>query len=195
MQSLVVVAHPCRDGFSHAAAASAVRGLERAGHAVDLIDLHDDGFRAVMSREEREAYHSDDPILDDQVADHAARLRRAEIVVFVYPTWWSGQPAMLKGWVDRVWIAGVAWREGRRGRPRPMLTNIRRIVVVTTHGSTKLVNAFEGESGKRTITRSLRPMCSRLARTTWCALYGIDTSDEAKRVDFLDRVERTVAKL
>ena len=79
--------------------------------------------------------------------------------------------------------------------PRPKLRNVRRIVVVTTHGSSKLLNSLEGESGKRTVTRSIRAMCSRRTRTTWCALYGVDTCSEADRTSFLDRVESTLAKL
>lgn len=70
-----------------------------------------------------------------------------------------------------------------------------RIVAVTTHGSSKLINSLHGEAGKRTVTRSIRTMCSKRTRTTWCALYGLDTTDEAKRLAFLDRVERTLAKL
>jgi hypothetical protein len=54
---------------------------------------------------------------------------------------------------------------------------------------------LQGESGKRTATRSIRTMCNKRTRTTWCALYGLDTTDQAKRTAFLDRVERTLAKL
>ena len=78
---------------------------------------------------------------------------------------------------------------------RPLLTSVRRIAIVTTHGSSKWVNVLEGESGKRTVIRSLRAMCSRRVRTTWCAMYGLDTCDAAKRTAFLDRVERTMARL
>ena len=67
--------------------------------------------------------------------------------------------------------------------------------MVTTHGSPKYLNALEGESGKRVAFRSIRAMCSRRTRTTWCAIYGLDTADHAKRTAWLDRVERTLSKL
>ena len=70
------------------------------------------------------------------------------------------------------------------------LHNVRRIVAITTHGSSKLVNALEGETGKRMVTRTLRSVCHPLARTTWIAMYGVDTSSDADRRSFLDRVER-----
>jgi len=72
---------------------------------------------------------------------------------------------------------------------------VRRLVAVTTHGSSKWINAIEGEGGKRTLTRSLRTMCHPLARTTWLALYGIDTASMPQRRAFLDRVERRLRRL
>ena len=116
--------------------------------------------------------------------------------MLVYPTWWAGQPAMLKGWIDRVWVAGVAYElpEGAN-RIRPRLHNIRRIVAITTHGSTKFVNALEGEGGKRIVTRSLRVLCSKRARTTWIALYNIDRSTDARRAAHLARVEQAMCEL
>ncbi len=109
MHALVLIAHPCDDSFTHAAARAAVAGLEAGGHTVDVIDLYADGFRAHMSYEERVAYETDDPIKDPQVADHAARMKQAQALVFVYPTWWSGQPAILKGWLERVMVPGVGF--------------------------------------------------------------------------------------
>jgi putative NADPH-quinone reductase len=103
---------------------------------------------------------------------------------------------MLKGWIDRVWVQGVAYElpEGSN-RIRPRLRNIRRIVAVTTHGSSKLVNGVQGEGGKRVVTRSLRVLCHRRVRTRWVALYDIDRADAAARTKFLDRVERAMHRL
>ena len=61
------------------------------------------------------------------------------------------------------------------------LRNVRRLVAVTTHGSSKLVNMLEGEVGKHTIGRTLRAVCHPLARTTWLAMYGVDTATAADR--------------
>ena len=67
---------------------------------------------------------------------------------------------------------------------------MRRIVAITTHGSSKFVNALEGEVGKRMVTRTLRAVCHPLARTTWIAMYGVDTATDEARRAFLDRIER-----
>lgn len=194
MRVLAVYCHPNPDSLVAAARDRAVAGLHTAGHDVRLTDLYADGFDPTMSADERLTHK--EPGVTTDLRRYADDLTWAEALVLIYPTWWSGQPAMLKGWIDRVWVAGVAWEmhEGDK-TPTPLLRKIRRIVVVTTHGSSKLMNVLEGESGKRTATRSIRAMCSRRTRTTWCALYGIDTRDEADRLAFLERVERSLARL
>ena len=194
MRVLVVYSHPDPDSLVAAALARALAGLSTGGHEVRVTDLYDDGFEPAMTADERLSHA--EPGVAPELQRYADDLAWAEALVLVYPTWWSGQPAILKGWIDRVWVAGVAWElpEGAN-LLRPRLHNVRRIVAVTTHGSSKLINALQGESGKRTVTRSIRTMCSKRTRTKWCALYGLDTIDEAKRVAFLDRVERTLSKL
>jgi len=194
MRALVVHCHPNPNSLVAAARDRAVAGLTGAGHEVRVNDLYADGFDPVMSASERLTHK--EPGVSPALERYAADLQWAQALVLVYPTWWSGQPAMLKGWMDRVWVAGVAW-ELPPGADvlEPRLTNVRRIVVVTTHGSSKLINAIEGESGKRTATRSLRLMCSKRTRTTWCAVYGLDTAAAEKRERFLSRVERALSRI
>jgi putative NADPH-quinone reductase len=194
MRVLVVYCHPNPDSFVAACRDRALAGLARGGHQTRLIDLYADGFEPAMSAEERRRRL--EPGITPELERHVESVRWADALVFVYPTWWSGQPAMLKGWIDRVWVSGVAWElPPGRDTIRPPLTNVRRIVAVTTHGSSKWINALEGEIGKRTMTRALRSRCLRRTRTTWCALYGMDRADEAARARFLDRVERVLTRL
>ena len=194
MNVLVVYCHPDPKSFGAAVRDRTLAGLQQGGHDVRLVDLYADDFRPEMTEDERRQHHQ--PGVTPELQSYADDLTWAETLVLVYPTWWSGQPAMLKGWFDRVWACGVAWElpEGAN-LVRPLLTKIRRIVIVTTHGSPKWVNALEGESGKRTAIRSIRTVCHRRARTTWCAIYGLDRADESDRIRFLERVERTLARL
>lgn len=194
MNVLVVYCHPNPHSLMAAARDRAVAGLTVAGHEVRLTDLYADGFVPEMTAQERRTHR--EPGIGPDLQRYADDIVWAEILVLVYPTWWSGMPAMLKGWFDRVWVSGVAWEMGETDRrPTGRLRQIRRLVVVTSHGSSKWVNALEGEAGKRMVFRGFRGMCSRLTRTTWCALYGFDKTDEADRLKFLDRVERTLTRL
>ena len=199
MNVLIVFCHPTHDSFTGAALHRVMAGLATSAHDTRLVDLYAEGFRPELSRDER-ARHSTDhrahPELRSAIAGHIDNLLWAEALVLVYPTWWSGQPAMLKGWFDRVLVNGVAWHlPAQANRIRPLLVNVRRVVVVTSHGSTKLVNALEGEGGKRVVSRAVRVLCNVRCRTRWVALYNIDRTTLAKRQAFLDRVERRLARL
>jgi len=189
MNTLVVYCHPDATSFTAAVRDAVVDSRRPAGHEVRVRDLYADGFEARLSAEERRNHRMPGP--RPAVAGYADELRWCQHLVLVYPTWWSGQPAMLKGWIDRVWVQGVAWDlpEGA-SRVRARLRNIRRITAVTTHGSSKWINSLEGEGGKRTLTRSLRAMGHPLARSGWVAMYGLDTSTAAQRAAFLTAVRR-----
>jgi len=191
---LVVYCHPNPESFTAAVRDRVVSALDVGGHDVRVTDLYAESFDPTMSCAERRTHK--EPGIAPELQRYADDLQWAQALVLVYPTWWSGQPAMLKGWVDRVWVAGVAWELPPGSNVvRPLLRNIHRIVVVTGHGSSKFVNALEGEAGKRTVTRAMRATCSRRTRTTWCAIYGLDNADDGARERFLAKVERTIARL
>ena len=192
-RALVVYCHPSPTSFVASARDRVVAGLDFSGAEIRLTDLYGEGFRPELSADEH-ATHLDAGV-DPSIASHAENLMWCDTLVLVYPTWWSGQPAMLKGWFDRVWASGVAWDlpEGAN-RLAPRLRNVRKVVAVTTHGSPKKINMVEGEGGKRTITRSLRAMCHPLCHTSWLALYNIDRCSESERLMFLDRVEQRLGR-
>lgn len=193
MRVLIVCAHPRDDSLSHAALEAAARGARGAGHDVTVLDLYDLGFDPVMSAAERAAYLSADPILDPMARQHADLVMTHDVLVFVYPTWWSSLPAMLKGWLEKVMVQGVAFRMVD-GRVRPALGHVRRIVGISTYGSPWWVIKALNDGGRRTIARTLRLSCRR-ARVTWIGCYSTDTAGHAERAAFLDRVEHTMAHL
>lgn len=161
-----------------------------------MIDLYAIGYRPAMTEAERRAYETESPVLDPLVADHAEMVRRAEILVFVYPTWWSGLPAMLKGWLDRTLVPGVAFvLDPATQRVQPGLTHVRHLVGISTYGSPRLYVAIVNDNGRRTINRTLRLATRFRARTTWMAHYSTDTSDPVERSAFLDRITTRLGRL
>jgi len=195
MDALVVVANPNPASYGHALAAAAADGLGAAGHTVTLLDLYADRFVAAMTAAERHAYHTSEPILDPQVAASAELVQRCEILVFVYPTWWSGLPAILKGWLERVMVPGVGVRFRPNGRVAPGLPHVRRIVGISTYGSPRAYVAGVNDNGRRTLTRALRMSCGWRARPLWLGLYKMDARTDADRAAFLTRVRDRMARL
>lgn len=195
VRALVVAVHPRTDSLAAAALERVRTALHVGAHSVTLIDLYAEGFDPLLSADEHRR-HREPPESKPQVADHVALVRACDMLVLVYPTWWGAQPAMLKGWFERVWVNGVAAEVHDDGRPpSPLLTDIKRIVVVTTHGSPKWINAVQGEAGKRFAKRSLRASVNRRCRVHWIALYGVDRSTHDQRSRFLDRVSRRLARI
>ena len=194
MRILLVLAHPNTDSFTHAIGTRAGDALRAKGHQVDLLDLYALGFRAAMSADERAAYESGSPIIDPMVAEHAELVKATDAIVFVYPTWWSSQPAILKGWLERVMVPGVAFVFNSRGKVRPGLGNIRRIVGISTYGSPRSYVHFVNDNGRRTLLRALHLNAWR-SRTKWIGLYAIDTTTAGVRAAFLTRVERVLGAL
>lgn len=196
MRAAVVTAHPSTDSFCHELAGRAISGLRAAGHDVELLDLYRLGFRPAMSEQERRAYHGEQPIVDPVIAEHAAVVRRSELLVFVYPTWWGGLPAMLKGWLDRVMVPGVAFRfDERTGKVVPALGHVRRVVGVSTYGSPRHYVLAINDNGRRMLTRALRLSCGLRTRASWLGLYSIDTATDGQRREFAAAVERRMADI
>jgi putative NADPH-quinone reductase len=196
MRLLFIHSHPVPESFNTALCKVAVETARAKGHEVRLIDLYAEGFNPVMSTEERRAYHDDGPPPPD-VAPHIAALQWAEGLIFVYPTWWYAQPAMLKGWMDRVWRPGVTFSVPTPSEPmRPVLTQVRLIGVITTLGSPWWFWTFLiGAPGRRMILRGLRFCTARRTKTFWLGLHEMDTQDAPARARYLDRVRARIERI
>src|SRR5262245_10613166 len=98
MRFLVVYAHPVEDSFVAALHRCTVTALREAGHTVDDCDLYAEGFDPTLSTAERRAYHD---VSKNRafVPKEIDRLLACDGLVFVFPTWWYGMPAMLKGYI------------------------------------------------------------------------------------------------
>lgn len=189
MRILLVYCHPVPESFNAAVRDAVLAALAAGGHDVRLRDLHAEGFDPVMRAEERRHYH-DEGVNEVPVAAHLDDLRWCEGLVFVYPTWWYGPPAMLKGWIDRVWVPHATFAMPEPGRPiTGRLQNIRLIAAVSTLGSPWWWWTFVmGAPGRRILLRGLRPLVARRCQTIWLALHRMDSASAAERATFLARV-------
>lgn len=109
MKILIVQAQPDPASFSAAIEAAFVRGAEAAGHSLDTINLVNEGFSPCFGQPDLDRYHGTAPVPDD-VRDHQARVDAADVLTLIFPIYWWSFPAILKGWIDRVFISGWAFR-------------------------------------------------------------------------------------
>ncbi len=194
MRAVVVWAHPSPDSFSATVCATAATALRRAGHQVEVLDLYREAFDPVMDREQWRAYRQEETLLDDASRRHADLVLRSEILVFVYPTWWFGLPAMLKGWLERVLGPGVAFDIDAGHGPRGRLGHVRHLVGISTYGSPRLDLLLHGDAGRRTLLRSVRLSCGPRCRSTWLALYDLDRSTAIRRATFLAQIDTSLGR-
>ena len=105
MLALAVVAHPSPASFSHAMAHAARSALAERGFQVLFHDLYAEGFNPVQPTGELQNTTSADALVER----HCDELARADLILVFHPNWWGQPPAILKGWIDRVFRLGTAY--------------------------------------------------------------------------------------
>lgn len=114
--ALVVVGHHRSDSLTAAIAERAAERLRQAGYRIDLLQLQQEGFEPRNQVADEPQYDNPKPVYSAEVHALADRLHAADVVVPVFPVWWFGLPAVMKGWLDRVWNHGLTYGV----KPEPM---------------------------------------------------------------------------
>ena len=151
---LVVLAHPLPQSFAASAARAVVETLEAKGHQVYLLDLYAEDFDPRLSAAERAAYMEPGYAPPEDVSGIVARLKAADGLVLVFPQWWFNLPAIMKGFIDRIFVPGVAFEHDKAGgRIVPLMTHIKSfwIVIRCREGNKSLVAFVHGASLNRDI--------------------------------------------
>jgi len=132
VRHLIVAAHPSRKSFNHAVVEAYSSMLVEHGHRVECRDLYALDFNPVLSARDLAAVSRGRSSRDVRAEQSA--IRRADVITFISPLWWSGFPAMLKGYLDRVLSAGFAYViKGEEYRPG---LSGKKGVIITTCGAT-----------------------------------------------------------
>lgn len=160
MNVLIVLAHPERKSFNGGLVDVAVKQLEDAGHQVEVGDLYAEQFDPVEHAEhypqkavdmdyfyplnEQRAHYLQNTLPQD-VQRELARLEWADLVIFQFPLWWHAQPAILKGWFDRVLVYGGRYTSRMR-YDRGYYRGKQAVLSVTTGSPEKAFQPF-GRAG------------------------------------------------
>lgn len=192
MRTLVVYCHPVPESFGAAIRDTVVEALKTQGDEVRLVDLYAEKFDPVMSADERRGYNEHAPT-DPALAPHIDNLYWAEAILLVYPTWWYGPPALMKGWFDRVWAKDVTFALTPEGRLMPLMAHIRKIGIVTTCGAPWWLSFIVGQPGRKMVLRGIRANFGWRCKTMYLAHYLMDSSTPESRAAFLGQVRRKVA--
>jgi putative NADPH-quinone reductase len=196
MRALVVLAHPLKQSFAASIAATVVEAMRARGHEVDLLDLYAEDFDPRLTAAERESYMSGSYDLS-AIGPFADRLKAADAMILVFPQWWFNMPAILKGFIDRVFVPGIAFDYAADGiKLEPKLDRLKHFWVFSTTGSPWwVVKFYMGDPVRRQLKRGIAAFCGRRVEFRMTCLHDMDDTTVEKRQGFLDRVRVMVGGL
>jgi len=131
MRHAVIIAHPNPKSFTHSVAHAYSAAIAAQGHEAVERDLYAMGFDPCLKREEvpTGAGYQTSP----DAAAERARLADVDVFAFFYPWWFNAPPAILKGYIDRIFSTGFGYRPGFGGT-EPMLTG-RKLISFSSSGA------------------------------------------------------------
>ncbi|MGB3064320.1 NAD(P)H-dependent oxidoreductase [Sphingobacterium thalpophilum] len=195
MRTVIVFNHPHEGSYCHAILQSVTKGLQNAGHEVDLMHLDNDGFNPAMSKADLKAFVDHEPI-DPQVIDYSERLKQADHLIFIFPIWWDIMPATTKGFVDRVLGPGVMYDHHPRGFGLvPLLKNLKSITIITTMNKPRILYALLiGNLIRKVMLRSIFKTMG-YKNLHWISFTSVKSVSREKRIKWLSNLEKRFSKL
>ena len=194
MKCLIVTTHPLNDSFCKLLGKHVENKLIQMGHKVTIEDLYAEKFEPALTSPERKSYYGES-YDSSNIAEQVSRLQDAEALVLLFPTWWFGFPAMLKGWFDRVWGPGIAYDHASDFGPiKPRLDNLRKVLVVTTLGSPWWVDRLVmWQPVKRIMKLALLGACTKKSKLQFFSLYNSEKLNEQRIAAFKNKIEKELA--
>ncbi len=192
MRISLILAHPRLNSFNHAVAAAAREQLIAAGHHVDYHDLYAEAFDPLMPAAELESVAA----FPEPIARYCREAAAADGFVIVHPNWWGQPPAILKGWIDRVLRAGVAYRfvdgDDGEGVPVGLLRATTAVIFNTSNTPAAREQAVFGDPLEALWKRCVFDLCGvkQVRRRTFGVVV---TSSSAERQRWLAEVRVIVA--
>lgn len=189
MQTAVIYAHPNPNSFNGAILNQVIKALEDGKHFYDVIDLYRDRFDPVLLFDEKK--RRSDMKHDPETAEYRRIVKNADHLIFIYPLWWGGMPAIMKGFIDRVFAAGEAYTY--QGKPPKGLLKARTAsVYYTADAPSWYLRFWRRDADWVTVKDVMLKFCG-VRRVKRLLFAGVKDSSEEKRTQWLDRVYRSIA--
>lgn len=176
MKHLIIYAHPNQDSLNHSLKESVITTLKKDNHEFVIRDLYQLDFNPVLSSEDIKGQRQGHVAID--VCQEQEYISWAESITFIYPIWWTGMPAIMKGYIDRVMSYGFAYRYNQ-GVQQGLLEG-KQAVIINTHGKSNAEYEATGMDKALLLT-------SDEGIYNYCGL-------EVKKHFFFDRADRAASE-
>ncbi|MBM7865781.1 flavodoxin family protein [Heliobacterium gestii] len=193
MNHLILFAHPNPKSFNAAILETTVTSLEGKGHRVVVRDLYKLNFDPILKGTDFEVFQSGRKPADVEVEhDH---IQKADVITMIYPIWWSGMPAILKGYIDRVFSYGFAYRYNDEGVPVGLLAGKNGLIINTQGNTTDYYDSI-GMTGavKLTTDTSIFGFCG-IEPVDHLFFGAVPTVDDATRQGMLKTLRERLDQL
>ena len=194
MKCLIVTTHPLNSSLCKLLGQYVENKLTQIGHEIIIEDLYAEKFEPALTALERKSYYGES-YDSSNIAEQVSRLQDAEALVLLFPTWWFGFPAMLKGWFDRVWSPGIAYDHASDFGPiKPRLDNLKKVLVITTLGAPWWVDRLVmWQPVKRIMKLALLGACAKQSKLQFLSLYNSEKLNEQRIAAFKNKIEKALA--
>ncbi|MGX7196352.1 NAD(P)H-dependent oxidoreductase [Enterococcus olivae] len=158
MKALIVYAHPRKESFSHALLQRVVAALEKKHIEVEVRDLYQMGFDPILQGPDmiytaEGAFVRENDTYPEEIQKEQEKIMESDLLIYLFPIWWNGMPAIMKGYIDRVFQHGFAY-SFTSDEPRKRFAGKRALFLTPTGQPQNL----EGEETK--LTRAIKTLTS-----------------------------------
>jgi NAD(P)H dehydrogenase (quinone) len=190
LNCLVVLAHPLNNSLCSHLSEETVNHMIQKGYKVIVKDLYKEKFDPVLTKSERTSYY-EKRFDSSKLKNDIEQLREAQILVLIFPTWWFGFPAILKGWFDRVWAPGYAYNHASNlGAITPCLEKLKKVNVITTLGAPWWVDFFIlRQPVKKVLKIALLGACAKKCEFKMLSIYKSENLTTLKIKNFVKKIK------
>ena len=183
MKTLVVYAHPTHESHAQHTLKLVEENLKNKKIHYEVLDLYKMKFDPVLSYDE--LYEAKTKGVPKEIKHIQDKITESEHLIFIYPIWWSGMPAILKGFIDRVFSAGYAFKY-TNGVPKGLLHGKKATVFVSTGANKWVTGIFLGNRFKKNVAKDILGFCGIKAK--------VYHTDKARALDDIqkEKIRRNV---
>lgn len=186
---LVVYAYPNKNGFNYAIKNAVLKGID-VSHTVKVIDLYKEEFNPVLYFDKevkrRNLY------LDTETEKYRNLIKQADFIIFIFPIWWNSMPAILKGFIDRVFAKDFAYKY--KGIMPVGLLKGKNAWIINTHDSPNLYARFIQKDYGKILNKQILKMCG-IRTKRHDSLAFVRRTNELKRENFLKKITLLSSKI
>ena len=191
MKKLIVFAHQHQDSFNRAILDQVEAALKEKGHEVIVRDLYKLNFQPVLKPEDTDSMKAGK--IPEDIKTEQDLIAESDVIIFIYPIWWSSMPAILKGYLDRVFSFGFAYTAGAQGAV-PLLKG-KRGLIINTYGAPEEQYESIGMNAAFKTTMDVGVFGFTGIEPVDHLLFGSVTDvDDVARKKMLEKIKETVSR-